>query len=64
MDRIAAQYKQDGYSYDQRIVCQTDTYSVYYGVRVDHPEQLLAGNYQAEVVYTATTNGSTGTKHR
>ena len=35
---------------------QTDTYSVYYGVRVDHPEQLLAGNYQAEVVYTATTN--------
>ena len=35
---------------------QTDTYSVYYGVRVDHSEQLLAGNYQAEVVYTATTN--------
>ena len=30
--------------------------NIYYGVRVDHPEQLLAGNYQAEVVYTATTN--------
>ena len=35
---------------------QTDTYSVYYGVRVGHPEQLLAGNYTAEVVYTATAN--------
>ena len=30
--------------------------NIYYGVRVDHPEQLLAGNYQAEVVYTATVN--------
>ena len=35
---------------------QTDTYSVYYGVRADNPNELLAGNYQAEVVYTATTN--------
>ena len=30
--------------------------NIYYAVRVDHPEQLLAGNYQAEVVYTATVN--------
>ena len=30
--------------------------AVYYGVRVDHPNELLAGNYQAEVVYTATVN--------
>ena len=29
---------------------------IYYGVRVDNPNELLAGNYQAEVVYTATTN--------
>ena len=32
------------------------TTNVYYGVRVDNPNELLAGNYQAEVVYTATTN--------
>ena len=30
--------------------------AVYYGVRVDNPNKLLAGNYQAEVVYTATVN--------
>ena len=30
--------------------------NIYYGVRVDNPNELLAGNYQAEVVYTATTN--------
>ena len=30
--------------------------AVYYGVRVDNPNELLAGNYQAEVVYTATVN--------
>ena len=35
---------------------QPNEHNIYYGVRVDHPEQLLAGNYQAEVVYTATTN--------
>ena len=35
---------------------QTDNYSVYYGVRVDNPEQLLAGDYQTQVVYTATVN--------
>ena len=29
---------------------------IYYGVRVDNPNELLAGSYQAEVVYTATTN--------
>ena len=29
--------------------------NIYYGVRVDHPEQLLAGNYTTKVVYTATT---------
>ena len=34
---------------------QPNTRNVYYGIRIDHPEQLLAGNYQAEVVYTATT---------
>ena len=32
------------------------TTNVYYGVRVDNPNELLAGNYQAEVVYTATVN--------
>ena len=30
--------------------------NIYYGVRVDNPSELLAGDYQAEVVYTATTN--------
>ena len=30
--------------------------AVYYGVRVDNPNKLLAGNYKAEVVYTATVN--------
>ena len=33
---------------------QTDSYPVYYGVRVDNPSQLLAGDYQTQVVYTAT----------
>ena len=33
---------------------QTDNYSVYYGVKVDNPSQLLAGDYQTQVVYTAT----------
>ena len=32
---------------------QTDNYSVYYGVKVDNPSQLLAGDYQTQVVYTA-----------
>ena len=31
-------------------------HNIYYGVRVDNPNELLAGSYQAEVVYTATTN--------
>ena len=35
---------------------QPNEHNIYYGVRVDHPEQLLAGNYQAEVVYTAIAN--------
>ena len=33
---------------------QTDSYPVYYGVKVDNPSQLLAGDYQTQVVYTAT----------
>ena len=33
---------------------QTDNYPVYYGVKVDNPSQLLAGDYQTQVVYTAT----------
>ena len=33
---------------------QTDNYSVYYGVKVDNPSELLAGDYQTQVVYTAT----------
>ena len=32
----------------------TETRNIYYGVRVDNPSQLLAGDYQTEVVYTAT----------
>ena len=32
----------------------TETRNIYYGVRVDNPSQLLAGDYQAQVVYTAT----------
>ena len=35
---------------------QTDTYSVYYGVRVANPASTPADTYTAEVVYTATTN--------
>ena len=35
---------------------QTDSYPVYYGVKVDNPSQLLAGDYQTQVVYTATVN--------
>ena len=35
---------------------QTDTYSVYYGVRVDNPVSVPADTYTAQVVYTATTN--------
>ncbi len=35
---------------------QTDSYPVYYGVKVDNPNELLAGDYQTEVVYTATVN--------
>ena len=31
-----------------------DNYHIYYGVRVDKPSELLAGNYTAQVVYTAT----------
>ena len=33
---------------------QTDNYPVYYGVKVDNPSELLAGDYQTQVVYTAT----------
>ena len=33
---------------------QTDSYPVYYGVKVDNPNELLAGDYQTQVVYTAT----------
>ena len=33
---------------------QTDNYSVYYGVKVDNPSELLAGDYQTQVVYMAT----------
>ena len=32
----------------------TETRNIYYGVRVDNPSQLLAGDYQTQVVYTAT----------
>ena len=35
---------------------QTDTYPVYYGVRVDSPVSVPADTYTAQVVYTATTN--------
>ena len=35
---------------------QTDTYPVYYGVRVDSPVSVPADTYTTEVVYTATTN--------
>ncbi len=31
-----------------------DAFRFYYGVRVDNPSELLAGDYQTEVVYTAT----------
>ena len=34
----------------------TDTYSVYYGARVDNPASTPADTYAAQVVYTATTN--------
>ena len=34
----------------------TDTYPVYYGVRVDNPVSVPADTYTTEVVYTATTN--------
>ena len=32
------------------------TINTYYGVRVDRPENLLAGDYRADVVYTVVTN--------
>ena len=35
---------------------KTDTYPVYYGVRVDSPVSVPADTYTAQVVYTATTN--------
>ena len=70
--KFAGMYTYDPYSLSTRGVIIDNSYTldetstatpadgnslaVYYGVRVDHPEQLLAGNYQAEVVYTATVN--------
>ena len=45
IDRISQPTPVDGYNLN-----------IYYGVRVDNPNELLAGNYQAEVVYTVTTN--------
>ena len=35
---------------------KTDSYPVYYGVRVDSPVSVPADTYAAQVVYTATTN--------
>ena len=35
---------------------KTDSYPVYYGVRVDSPVSVPADTYTAQVVYTATTN--------
>ena len=35
---------------------KTDSYPVYYGVRVDGPVSVPADTYAAQVVYTATTN--------
>ena len=35
---------------------KTDSYPVYYGVRVDNPVSVPADTYAAQVVYTATTN--------
>ena len=35
---------------------KTDTYPIYYGVRVDSPVSVPADTYAAQVVYTATTN--------
>ena len=35
---------------------KTDTYPVYYGVRVTNPSSTPADTYTAQVVYTATTN--------
>ena len=35
---------------------KTDSYPIYYGVRVDSPVSVPADTYAAQVVYTATTN--------
>ena len=70
--KFAGMYTYDPYSPSTRGVIVDNSYTldeistatpadgnslaVYYGVRVDNPNELLAGNYQAEVVYTATVN--------
>ena len=42
---------------------KTDSYPIYYGVRVDSPVSVPADTYAAQVVYTATTNESTNANH-